>query len=53
MSERFDLLVDRHGWFEPPMQSFIIFCRTDAFADKAAELGGYDVSGFGRVHFNG
>jgi excisionase family DNA binding protein len=35
--ERYDLAVWRRAWFEP----------------KAAELGGYDVSGFGRVHYNG
>lgn len=53
MRERFDLLVDRRAWFEPPMQRFIYFCQTQGFAQKVDELGGYDVSGFGRVHFNG
>lgn len=53
MTERFDLLVDRRAWFEPPMQSFLRFCQTDAFRDRAAEMAGYDLSGFGRVHFNG
>lgn len=51
--ERFDLLVDRRSWFEQPMQRFLEFCRSDAFASRANELGGYDVSGFGRVLFNG
>ena len=51
--ERFDLLVDRRSWFEPPMQRLLAFCRSDAFAAKAAELGGYDLSGFGGTHFNG
>ncbi len=50
--ERFDLLVERRAWFEPPMQRFIRFCQSAAFADKATELTGYDVSGFGIVHFN-
>ncbi len=53
MRERFDLLVDRRAWFEPPMQQFVHFCHASEFAQKAKELGGYDVSGFGRVHFNG
>ena len=52
VTERFDLLVDRRAWFEPPLQAFIEFCRSGAVADKAAEIGGYDVTGFGRVHFN-
>ena len=51
--ERFDLLVDRRSWFEPPMQRFIEFCQSDLFRRKADGLAGYDVSGFGRVHFNG
>jgi molybdate-binding protein len=51
--ERFDLLVDRRAWFEPALQSLMAFCRCDAFVAKAEELEGYDVSGLGRVHFNG
>ena len=51
--ERFDILVDRRAWFEEPFRKLLSFCRSDAFAEKAAELGGYDVSGFGTVHFNG
>jgi len=50
--ERFDLLVSRRAWFEPPFQTLLAFCRRPEFAGKAAELGGYDVSGFGTVHFN-
>lgn len=53
MRERFDLLVDRRFWFEPPMQRFIEFCRSKLFIAKAEELQGYDVSEFGQVHFNG
>lgn len=53
MRERFDLLVDRRAWFEPAMQSFIHFCQTEAFSRKAEALSGYDVAGFGNVHFNG
>jgi len=52
IDERFDLLVSRRAWFEPPFQALLAFCRRPDFAEKAAELGGYDVSGFGRVHFN-
>ena len=51
--ERFDLLVDRRAWFEPPFRKLLAFCGSAAFGEKAAELGGYDVSGFGTVHFNG
>jgi excisionase family DNA binding protein len=51
--ERFDLLVDRRAWFEPPFQRFLAFCRSPAFPARAEEMGGYDVSGLGRVLFNG
>ena len=50
--ERFDLAVDRHAWFEPPFQRLLAFCATPAFAAKAAELGGYDLAGHGRVVWN-
>jgi putative molybdopterin biosynthesis protein len=51
--ERFDLLLDRRSWFEEPMQTLMHFCRSNPFLTKAGELGGYDVSGLGRVLFNG
>ena len=51
--ERFDILVDRRAYFEPAFQSFVAFWRTDAFAAKALDLGGYDLSDLGRVRYNG
>lgn len=53
VTERFDLLVDRRGWFEPPLQRFAAFCRSVAFREKAASLGGYDIADVGTVRFNG
>lgn len=52
VEERFDLVVDRHAWFEPPFQRLLTFCATPAFAAKAKELGGYDLAGHGRVIWN-
>jgi putative molybdopterin biosynthesis protein len=51
--ERFDLLVDRRSWFEPPMQTFVTYCASRLFRQRAAEFPGYDVSALGTVHFNG
>ena len=51
--ERFDILVDRRAWFEPAFRTFWAFCQTPAFRAKAQELSGYDLSGFGTIHFNG
>lgn len=51
--ERFDILIDRHAFFEPGIQSLLAFCNKKAFQARAKELGGYDVRGLGRVHFNG
>jgi excisionase family DNA binding protein len=53
LRERYDLLVDRRAWFEPPMQCFVQFCGTATFTKKADDLQGYDIGGFGRIHFNG
>jgi excisionase family DNA binding protein len=52
IEERFDLAVDRRAWFEPPFQAFIKFCQSAAFAERAAEFAGYDVSGLWSVHYN-
>jgi excisionase family DNA binding protein len=51
--ERFDLAVWRRDYFEPPLQKLLGFARTAAFAQRSAELGGYDIAGLGRVHYNG
>jgi excisionase family DNA binding protein len=51
--ERFDLLVWRKAYFDPPLQKLLRFCASEAFSRRANELGGYDVTNFGAVHFNG
>lgn len=51
--ERYDLLVWRRSWFEPPLQALMDFCHGPDFAAMTKEFGGYDISGFGKVRFNG
>ena len=53
IEERFDLLVSRRAYFEPPFQRFIRFLGSSDFAAHAAALTGYDVSEAGRVRWNG
>ncbi len=50
--ERFDLVIGRRDYFEPPVQSLIGFARSDRFRRRARELGGYDVAATGRVVYN-
>ncbi len=51
--EDFDLVIRRHDFFEPPIQTLLAFARSDAFRVRADELTGYDVSDLGRVIWNG
>jgi len=51
-SERFDLVIRRRDYFEKTVQALLAFARTPEFREQAARLGGYDVSGTGRVVFN-
>ena len=51
--ERYDLLVWRREYFEPPMQRLLAFCASATFRRRANEIGGYDLSGHGAVHYNG
>lgn len=51
--ERFDLLVGRRDWFDPPLQALLRFCRGEAFQHMAEQLGGYRIDGLGTPHFNG
>lgn len=53
IEERFDLLVSRRAYFDPPMQRFLTFLRTPQFTDHAATLKGYDVTDAGGVRWNG
>jgi len=51
--ESFDLAITRRDYFNPPMQALLAFARSDAFARRAAHLGGYDLRDLGKVVWNG
>ncbi len=53
IEECFDLLVDRRAWFESPWQTLHAFCQSDAFAQRANELAGYNIDPLFTVRFNG
>jgi putative molybdopterin biosynthesis protein len=50
--ERYDLVIRRMEYFEPPLQRLLGFTHTDLFREHATSLGGYDVSNTGAVIFN-
>jgi excisionase family DNA binding protein len=51
--ERFDLVLRQRDYFMAPAQALFSFLRAPAFAERAAELAGYDVTGAGQVrHVN-
>jgi putative molybdopterin biosynthesis protein len=47
--ERFDLVLRQRDYFRPSFQALFKFLRTATFRERAAELGGYDVSAAGEV----
>jgi len=51
--ERFDLVMARRDFFDPPLQALLGFARGPAFAARAGRMGGYDIAETGRVAFNG
>jgi putative molybdopterin biosynthesis protein len=51
--ERYDLVIWRRAYFEPPLQRLMAFAQGAGFRDRARQFAGYDVSTLGRVHFNG
>ena len=53
LRERYDVLVRRRDYFSTPVQRLFAFARSEAFAARAAQMGGYDISGLGTVRFNG
>ena len=50
--ERYDITIGRRDYFQPPFQRLLTFARTARFAERAAELEGYDISGLGQVTYN-
>jgi putative molybdopterin biosynthesis protein len=50
--ERYDLAVRRREYFEEKFQRLLAFARTRRFAEKAAEMQGYDVRDIGQVVYN-
>ena len=52
VEERFDLLVDRKAWFDPPMRTLMAFCGGEAFHARAAALAGYTVARPDEVRWN-
>lgn len=53
LRERYDLIIWRRDYFEPPVQKLLTFCRTSAFQQRAKALDGYHVADTGRVAYNG
>ncbi len=47
--ERFDLVLRQREYFLPGIQTLVDFMRGTPFAERAAELGGYDIGEAGRV----
>lgn len=52
-SERVDLAIWRRAAFDAPMQALLKFLRSDRFAARADEMGGYDLTHTGQIHHNG
>lgn len=51
-TEQFDLLIWRREYFEQTLQSFFKFCQSSAFAERAEQLGGYDLSEQLSIRYN-
>jgi putative molybdopterin biosynthesis protein len=51
VTERFDILLRQRDSYRPPVQTFLNIITKTAFASRAAELGGLDVSQAGQVRW--
>jgi excisionase family DNA binding protein len=50
--ERYDLVVMRRDYFEPPVQALLAFAQSKAFKTRAKDLGGYEIGELGRIVYN-
>ena len=51
--ERYDLVLARRDFFSENIQALMQLIRQPEFAQKATELGGYDIACCGQVEYNG
>lgn len=51
-TERFDLVMRQRDYFRPPLQTLLRLFADPAFAARAAELGGLDVSEAGAIRWS-
>ena len=51
VSERFDILTRQRDSYRAPMQRFLALLRSPAFARRAKELGGLDVTEAGKIRW--
>lgn len=51
-TEPFDLVMQRRSYFEPPLQRLLAFTHHPRFAERAIQLGGYDISELGKISYN-
>ena len=49
--EPFDLVMRQRDFFRPPLQALLKFLHGQTLADRAREMGGYDLSETGSVRF--
>ena len=50
--ERYDLVLRRRDYFEPPFQTLLDFARSARFRTRAKDMGGYDTATLGTVIYN-
>ena len=50
--EPFDLIMQRRSYFEPSIQRLLAFAQQARFAERATQLGGYDIAELGRIVHN-
>ncbi|MGY2461831.1 substrate-binding domain-containing protein [Vreelandella sulfidaeris] len=51
-NEPFDLVMQRRSYFESPFQRLLAFTHNARFAERATQLGGYDISELGKISYN-
>lgn len=51
-NEPFDLVMQRRSYFEPSFQRLLAFTHQARFAERATQLGGYDISELGKISYN-
>jgi putative molybdopterin biosynthesis protein len=52
VEERFDMILEKNTFFQPPVQAFIETLQSDKFKNRVEKIGNYNFSHAGKILYS-